>query len=211
MDIRFEGTLTKDEYVRLVKLRGRGLVVKGRDTTKTLTAFWPWVVAAGIISAGIGIWLLVAGAEQTAVMGGTLVLMWGLFQCAIGLVTRGSPRKMWEHDEGAQVHREGSISEQSVEERSSLGQSRLMWTNYMGYAEFEDLIVLVTLAGLWEPFPRRFFGSDVDWDALRTLLAERFSGDQQAGSTANPGSWLFRVLIALVVLITLFAVAEHSR
>lgn len=67
----------------------------------------------------------------------------------------------------------GSVDEHGIECLIDDVQVMAPWTNWVGYSETSNIIVLVARHDVLQEFWRKHFESDADWQALRTLVNQQ--------------------------------------
>ena len=191
MELQFEGALTRDEFLSASKLGSRPLAKKRGVITFDL---WPVLIAVGVVLAIAGIW-------QATQMQRTYIIwvVLGLILSILGMKLRTVPQKLWEQNETLRVQREGKITEDAVEIHTPLGQSRLLWTNFIGYGEYRDTVVLFQNTALGVPFPKRFFKSEAEWDSFRAMVTRKLQVSHQVTSV-RPSTVLLLIVIAIAII-----------
>jgi hypothetical protein len=208
MEIQFAGALNKEDYLSLSKLTARPIVRKGEQFTFDL---WLLLVFVGAIMVSIGVWQFIAAQERVNIVW-FLPLMLGFLAFAIGFKLRSAPHKAWEQHESLRIIREGNITPEAVEIRTSQGQWRVLWTDLTGYGEYRDIIALFQGPSAPIPFPRHFFKSDEDWDAFQTMTTDRLEATHRVASVELSRTLvLILILIAIVVLVTNAATGLSDR
>jgi hypothetical protein len=163
-EITFEGTLTKEEFLAVVKLSSQPV---GGKPFALRVSLWQMFVTAGAF-------LLIGGIAQMPRALATCVvwLVPGLLLLVLGLKLRAAPRKLWAQTAAFRDRRSGVVTETGIEVATSSAQVRLLWRNLVGYWEYEGMVVLFDgVAAI--PFPKRSFRSSLEWEAFRAQTAAR--------------------------------------
>ncbi|MCD4738058.1 MAG: YcxB family protein [Anaerolineae bacterium] len=115
---------------------------------------------------------------------------------------------MWEQNEVLRVHKEGSITPETLEIRTLQGQWRLLWTDLTGYGEYRDVVVLFMGPGAPIPFPRQFFRSQEEWDVFRAMVAENLELSHRVTSIEKSRILLFTIILVAILALVAKTITE---
>jgi hypothetical protein len=201
MELRFKGSINKDEYLHLVTLINHPA---GRND---------WTVDLWVVLVALGAMIVAASACTMAsgmpVAGGGFVI--GILLVGLGLSAGRGVHQMWANNEALRIEREGTITGEQIELRTRYSQSRYQWADFAGYGEYQDIIYL-SLRGEGLAFSPRFFASSADWDAFCTLVhgklpvsheVKRFSWRWFLPDTSPQRAYVF--ILILLAAIVIFA------
>jgi hypothetical protein len=173
MEIRFEGTLTKDEWLSISKL-GQSYRGQSKNLTPVNTSVLLMVVGAGL--AAIGAWLWMVFKPQASVAGlfiSLLLVILGLMAIGFGVGLRSFWSKVWDQNEALRSHRHGTITDQGLKVHTPFGHADLQWKDLSGYGEYDEILVLYQGTTTGYPIPRRFFESEDEWRSALAAVADR--------------------------------------
>jgi hypothetical protein len=193
VNIKFEGTLTKDDFNATVKLANRPIL----KTNGVHIDFWVTLTSFGLILIVIGLQILFTNGNTGF---GALVLVVGAVFFVLGLKTRNAINRAWEQFQTTDMKREGVITDDYLELRSAISSSQTQWSGFSGYGEIEDGIVLFQNVVAYS-FPARFFQNQADWQSFREFVSHRLP------MTHKVESGRMRVSSRIVWLILLLSVA----
>lgn len=203
MEIRFEGALTKDEFLSISKL---GQSYRGQSKNLTPVNMSVVLMVVGASLAAIGAWLWTVFKQQTSVSGlsiSLLLIILGVLAIGFGVKLRGVWSKVWEQNEALRSHREGTITDQGLEVHTPFGQTKLQWQELSGYGEYDGILVLYQGTTTGYPIPRRFFESEDGWQSALSIVTERLEKTHQVQESspriANILVW--GLILATLVLI----------
>ena len=207
MEISFEGTLTKDEFLNTSKL-GRRPRVKNKGTI--LFDVWLVLLLVGAILVAVSIWQMTASWGQGSASRGAVVwlalLIFGVVILIFGMKTQSAPKKLWEQNEAFRAHRHGKITDQGIEVYTPFGQSKLQWKDLTGYGEYKEILVLFQGTALAIPFPKRLFANEEEWELFRSAVTERLDITHQVTEVSTP-----QILIYVLVLVAIIALVMEAR
>jgi hypothetical protein len=200
VELRFEGILTKDEFLNTSRLATRPLANRPLARKKVVITFdlWPVLTAMGVVLVATGIWQM-AQMQQANIIS----LMLGLVLFVFGMKLRAAPQTLWEQNETFREQREGRITERAVEIHTPTGQARLLWTDFVGYGEYEDIVVLFQDPAFGIPFPKRFFRSEAEWNAFTAMVTRKLQVSHQITSIEQPSPLILIILAVAVIAVLL--------
>jgi len=194
MELTFSGAMTKEDYLSSLKLSIRPISKKGIDHWELwIVLFW-FAGAIGLV----GIYVLLVSFELFAVW----VVLFALSAIlgALGLKLRKAPDKYWEENKTLQAPYEGKITNAGIEVRNLHGQSNLQWSNFSGYGEYREVVVLFCGKTHFHPFPRSLFADDNDWEAFREVVGSKLTKSHQV-LPFKRSQILVWILIAVSVIV----------
>jgi hypothetical protein len=165
MEINFRGALTLDEFIQGMKLSSKPI----SSQSKFRLDSWLLLVLAGSLMTVIGGWVTFFSAQDW----GMYLFLAGLFVAVIGIRLRKTPQELWKRNEIYRAQREGVIKDGGVETTTEMGRSLLKWTDFTGYGEYQDVLVLFLDASVEVIFSQRFFQSEEEWGQFKTLVAQK--------------------------------------
>jgi hypothetical protein len=197
VNITFEGTLTKDDFKSTVKLANRPIL----KTSGVHIDFWVALISFGLILIAIGLRMMFGNGNTGF---SALVLVAGAVFFVLGLKTRNAVERAWEQFQKTDMKREGVITDDYLELRSSISSSQTQWSGFSGYGEIEDGIVLFQNAVAYS-FPARFFQNQADWQRFREFVSHRFPMTHKVQSgRLHAGNWIIWLLLLLSAAITIW-------
>jgi len=198
MNIRFEGSLTQAEFKDAVKLANRPLL-KNMGFHLDL---WIILFIAGVVIFAIGLRMLFAEGNLSS---GVMVLVLGAIVFSFGMKTRNAIDRAWDEFQKTDTKREGMITDDYLETRSSVGNSQTLWTGISGYGEYQNVIVLFQ-NGVAYPFSSRFFRNETDWQEFRKFISNKLPVTHKIQTGfVNSSNWLVWILLMLSMALTIFA------
>lgn len=202
IEIPFEGTLTKNEFLSVSKL-------VRRPVTKNRIVFDVWValVIVGVVLMAFGIWDTAtvgrrASAQPNSVSWLVLFVV-GAMALMIGIKVQRMPEKQWNQNEMYRVRRHGKITDRGIEIHTPLGQTKFLWANITGYGEHRGILVLFQGTAIAVPFPQRFFASEEDWSLFRSVVTGKLKITHQVTEASISISQIPIYVLILVVVIAL--------
>lgn len=190
MNIKFEGSLTKEEFESTVKLANRPIL----KSNTVHIEFWVSLVTIGLILAAIGLRLLFVNANMAT---GVIVLVASALFFVFGMRTRGSIGRAWNEYQITDMSRAGVITDDYIEIRNSISSSQTLWNGFSGYGEFRDGIALFQNSVV-HSFPSRFFQSEADWQEFNALIAKKLPMTHKF--QLGQAKMSYRVIILLFLL-----------
>lgn len=210
MDIRYSGSLTKDDYLALLKLNSRPILKKGGFHFD----FWVLFAVIGVIL----VLLSVASIFYRQPFGpdpqpwNLLELVLGTIMLVLGLKIRAVPSRFWEENKDSISMVDGRISDDGIEVHTANGDLTLKWPEISGYGDYGGLIVLYKLPAFALPFLERFFENHEDWLAFRRLIGDSLplTHHVEQRGIARPGSPIVYVLLLISVIVMLIYYFAHG-
>src|SRR5512140_640746 len=201
MDIQFDGTSTKKDFLAFYRLVNSPLA--GNDLLR-LDAWLIWLMLGIFLLATAAAELWVAGVVTGAATFGVL----GLF--ALWSAARLHPAAMWNSSTLMRMRVQGRISEDGIQYLQQATGHVRKWDSFHGYGVYGDVIGLVLDArNNLTPFYRSFFKTDADWLAFKDLVARQLPETHRV--TAPRLALALRILIfALPLAIGVYLIATNS-
>lgn len=198
MNIKFEGTLTKDEFKSTVKLANRPIL----KTNGVHIDFWVSLLSIGMILTAIALRMLFVNANMGP---GVMVLVTGALFFVFAMKARGAVDRTWDEYQKMDMGRAGVVTEDYIEMRNSTSNSQTLWSGFSGYGEFQDGIALFQNSVV-HSFPSRFFQSESDWQEFKQLTTNKLPMTHKLQSGQLKASnriivLLFLLTAALTVLL----------
>ncbi|MEO7838488.1 MAG: hypothetical protein ABIU06_03985 [Anaerolineales bacterium] len=165
MNIKFEGSLTKEEFKNAAKLLNRPV---SKKTGLNIEA-WIILMIIGFGLIAVGIRLLFV--EQN-IGTGSLFATVGVVIFSYGMKVRTAIDRAWEESQKNGARYEGTITDEHLEARSSLGNSQTFWTAFSGYGEYRGIIILIQ-GNTGHPFSSQHFQSQGDWQEFKNFIANK--------------------------------------
>ena len=188
MNIKFEGSLTKEEFKDSVKLANRPI----KENNVNID-FWVVLVLAGTLLAFAGLRLLFAS-QNTGL--GVFLLAGGVVLFMFGMKLRAAVDRAWEELQKTDAKREGLITEEYLEIRNSVSNSQNLWTGFNGYGEYRNLLLLFQ-GNVAYPFSIRFFQNETDWQEFRKFVVSKLPMTHQIQSNMMNSSNRLLLLLFL--------------
>jgi hypothetical protein len=204
MEIKLDGTLTKDEFLQAAKL-GNHPVTKNLHFRIEL---WLLLLLAGLVIIGLGIGGMIVNLDYYPIE--LVSTIFGAVLVVIGVKIRNAVAQVWDKNETLRAHCEGLVTDDFIEMRTPTSESRLQWSELSGYGEFHEVIVLFRGTTLAIPFSKRFFQGESEWLQFKTLVAGKLARTHRI----NPVSWanfLIWIIIAVSAIIFGFKLIESSK
>jgi hypothetical protein len=196
MEIQFEGSLTKEDYLDMVKLSSRPL-----NSSWLRIDLWLLLVSFGVVLVFGSIWLLLLKHTETGIL-----LAVGVVLLVIGMKIKTAPRNLWKQNEALRAPQRGTVSDDAIQFMSSFGESRFEWAAISGFGEYKETILLFQSNTMVIPFPKRFFNSKEDWDRFRQLVMEKLPVSHQVVKLS-----LKEALIYLLIAVAIISLALQMR
>ncbi len=200
MNIPFAGSLTKEEFKDVIKLGQRPVSKK----SAMFIDVWLIFLVLGLGLMGIGFRMMFT-TENTG--GGIAIAVVGMICFVLGLKLRTAIDQAWEQYRKTDIHREGSLTDESLELRTSTGHSQLLWTGFTGYGEYHNVLVLFQ-GQVGYPFPARFFQTESDWQEFRKFAWGKFPISHQVTSGLNLSSNWFIWLLLIISIVALLILKD---
>lgn len=167
MNIKFEGSLTKDEYKSAIKLADRPLLT-GIGIRLDL---WMVFFVVGLVTFVMGLWILLGDSN---LISGIIAAILGAVVFLLGLKYRNALDQAWNEFQKTDTKREGVITNDYLETRSSTYHCQILWEGISGYGEHQNVIVLFQ-GELAHPFSPRFFQNDSEWQEFKKFVTGKFT------------------------------------
>jgi len=103
----------------------------------------------------------------------TLGFLYALFLGFLPWANRRQIRRAHERSKGAGLVITSVVSEEGLETRTALAESRHSWECFRKWKASEELILIFQTDVLFNMLPRRAFASQADFDAVREFLTRR--------------------------------------
>jgi len=195
MQVKLDGTLTKDEFLQAAKL-GNHPISKNAHFNIEL---WILFLLAGLVIIGLAIGGMTVNMAYypielvSAIFGAILVLL--------GLKIRNPWARVWDKNETLHAHCDGLVSDDSIEMRTPTSESRLQWSELSGYGEFHGVIVLFRGTTLAIPFSKRFFQSEEEWLQFKTLVAGKLALTHRIDPISRVNILIWIIIAASAILL----------
>ncbi len=205
MEVKFGGVLTKDEFLRAARLIDHPLSKK----PQVKIDLWALLIFAASVLAGAGLWQIVSSPAIYLI--GVVLIVAGIIFAGAGLRLRTALAQLWDKNDAFRAKRDVVVTDDHIEIHTSSGQSRLRWSDFSGYGEYQGLLVLFRGAGIAHTFPARFFQSEAEWLQFKALTTERLPLTHRVGAInwANVVVWALIIISTGVVVI--FGLAGVSK
>ena len=205
MNIRFEGSLTKDEFKNSIKLANRPIL----KYTGFHFDLWIILLLAGIVIIAYGLRMLFIEEKMSS---GVMVAVTGAIVFSFGMKTRKAIERAWDEFQKTDTKREGVITDDYLETRSSVGNSQTLWTGISGYGEYQNMIVLFQ-SGVAYPFSPRFFQNETDWQEFRKFISNKLpiTHKVQPGFINSSNWFVWLLLILSVALMIFYAILKETK
>jgi hypothetical protein len=201
MEIKIDGSLTKEEFLRSVKLVNRPITKR----TQFRFDLWILILLVGLAAVGLSIWGMTINRDYYPLEFIGFVI--GLALAIFGLKLRTAISQLWDKNEALRAHREGLATDEYIELKTQTIQSRYQWSGFSGYGEYEEVVVLF-LQGAAQAmtFSRRFFQSDTDWLQFKSLVEAKLPLTHRI-KPVNRGDifiWLLILISVIAIVVNLF-------
>ena len=197
MNIKFEGSLTEEEFKNAAKLLNRPVLKKPGVNVDT----WIILMIIGIGLIGVGIRLLFV--EQN-IGTGSLFATVGVVIFSYGMKVHTAIDQAWEESQKNGTRHEGTITDDYLESRSSTGNSQTFWTAFSGYGEYHGIILLIQ-GNTGHPFSARLFHRESDWQEFRKFIASKLTVTHKIETRlVNSSNLLVWGMIILSVILMIF-------
>ncbi len=203
MEIKLDGALTKEDFLRAMKLANHPILKKGQ-----WVEIWILLLAAGAIMIGAGILGMAVMMEYFPAE--IVLIAFGMIFVFIGLRLSRAAAEQWEKIEGLRAHREGVVTDDYIEMSMPTSQHHIQWKEFNGYGEYQEVVVLFQGTSLATPFSRRLFQSDSEWRQFKSLAAEKLPLSHQV-NPARPGNLLVWLLIIIAIAVAVLEITQGSR
>jgi hypothetical protein len=210
MDLRYSGTLSKDEYLAQLKLNSRPVLAKGGFHFD----FWALFGVIGVLLvllAALG-FSYAESFRSNLYIWNSLELIGGILMLVLAWKVRAVPAKFWEENKDSISSIAGRISEEAILVETANGNLRLEWSEITGYGEYGDLVVLYKLPTFALPFLARFFDSQQEWLTFRKMVGDRIQITHRVEQRHTPSrrNKLFYALFLLSILVMLIYYFAHG-
>ncbi len=173
MNLRFSGKLTKEEYLAYIKLSNRPILKKDSSHID----MWVIFVSIGSFLSLVGLVVLLQGSSSNSSSFPWYLpqLIIGIIMIGLGLKFRGALSKYWEENKESLSSVNGAISDDTVEIHTPNGTLKAGWSEFNGYGETKEMIVLYQPPVFAIPFLERFFDTQEDWLAFKEYVVNNIS------------------------------------
>ena len=175
MNIKFEGSVTKQEFKNAAKLLNHPISKK----TGLSIDSWVMLMIIGIVLIAISIRLLFV--EQNFGTGSLFAAV-GAVVFSYGMKVRTAVDRLWEESQKNNVKLEGTITDDYLEVQSQEGTSRILWTAFSGYGEYDGVVLLIR-NNTGHPFSARLYLSEEDWQEFRKFITNKFTVTHKVAAT----------------------------
>ncbi len=197
MEINIKGTLSKEEFLKTAVLANHPILKKNRYRLD----LWVILLFSGLLLICLSVLGVIADPDYyPLVLVGTIA---GLILITIAVKLRNAVSQLWKTRYASDPPQfEGRITEEFIDLHDPTSQARYLWSNFTGYGEYREIVVLVR-DSLAFPFPRHFFQSESDWQQFKALVQEKLPLTHQV-KPIRPGNILIWLLLLFSISVLLF-------
>jgi hypothetical protein len=112
------------------------------------------------------------------------------------------PKKLWEKNDAFRIRREGLVTDKYIEIHTLTSQTKLLWSDFNGYGEYQDVVVLYQGDLIAHPFSARFFQNDGEWQQFKSIVTVKLQLTHRVNEFSRDN--LFVYLLILIAIITIF-------
>ena len=193
MEIRFRGSLAKEDYLDAVRLASHPV------QRKLTIVFQLWILflSFATIFALLGVWQL-ANSQTIS----TIFFVLALIFAVLGFKMRSVPSQTWESNEDITTVQEGIATADALELATSRSQARNLWSSFGGYGLHKDVLILGAQSGIFVPISKRMFTTDHDWDRFLQLVSDKLPQSYRMSASIAPRPSSRALLVLTVLLLT---------
>ena len=194
MEIRFRGSLAKEDYLDAVRLASHPVQ---RAQSMTFQLWILFLLLAAILTL-LGVWQVANSLTVSAIFF-VLALIFAL----LGVKMRSVPSQTWESDKDIETIQEGIATAESLELTTSRSQARNLWSSFGGYGLYKDVLILGAQSGIFVPISKRMFDSDHDWAQFLQLVGDKLPQKYRVSASVAPRPASRALLVLGVLLFTI--------
>jgi len=198
MNIKFSGSLTKEEFQAANKLLRRppfGFHIDG------------WIILV-FIGVAIMIWGFKTLFMELNINSGTLITAVGLVLIMYGFKIRTDIKKAWNETIKSNLKFEGIATEEFIELRSIDSEAKILWAAFSAYAANKQVVVLIQ-NNIGQVLPRSLFNSDDDWNNFIEIVSQKVTPFHK--SKTKKSGLRTAIFIAIIILINILIVISGLR
>ena len=205
MNIRFEGSLTKEEFKDTAKLANCPVLKKSGFTMD----LWIILLLAGVGLIAFALRMLFIEANMSS---GVLVAVLGAIVFSFGMKSRKAIDRAWDEFQKTDLRREGIVTDDYLEIRSSAGNSQAFWPGFSGYGEYRNILILFQ-GGVAYPFSSRFFQNETDWQEIRKFISDKLplTHKVQPGPINSSNWFVWFMIILSVISLIFYAILQETK
>ncbi len=166
MELSFDGSLTKKDFISAVKLANRSIA------KKSLLRVDPWIpslILGALLFVGGPYAFLFGPDHNLYIMAGPMIL--GML--VITTTVSGMPGNVWNSKPEVRSRMQGKVTEKGLVFIHPNGQLTMDWEGYKGYGEYRDVVDLFNEGGTATIFARTFFKTDQEWMDFKEMVGNR--------------------------------------
>ncbi len=179
MNLHFRGTLRKEEYVDIITLISNPVKnIQPGARAKWIPSIFLLIIAV-IVGAGT-LWYGISKGDSLILLTAVgPILMVVLILSSMRGRKRISPAAqaevIWRNEANRKLVIEGTVMDEGIAMKSSAGETLIRWEGFVGYGEYNDIVVLVQQTKAFVSIPKRFFEKQEDWATFRNAVGEKLS------------------------------------
>jgi hypothetical protein len=198
MNIKFSGSLTKEEFQaasKLLRYPSSGFHIDG----------WVILVFIGIATM---IWGFKTLFIELNINSGVLITPIGLVLIMYGFKIRTDIRKVWDETIKSNSKFEGIATEEILELRNTDSEAKISWTAFSAYAADKQVVILIK-NNIGQVFSRSMFNSDDDWNSFIEIVSQKIIPFHK--SKTKKSGLRTAIFIAVIILINIVIVISGLR
>ncbi len=178
MNIHFQGTLTRAEYVDIFTLINSR--TKENPYPEPRVNRLPLILLL-VMAAFMAVTLFSYGMWRQDLGSFVMIVAPALLVFLIILNLRGAGRlspavqaeRIWRNEANLTRVLQGDITDEGILMKWPTGETLTRWNSLFGYGEYKDILVLAPYNDDFLVFPQRFFEREADWDEFRNRVVKR--------------------------------------
>jgi hypothetical protein len=193
MEIRFRGSLAKEDYLDAVRLASHP-VQRRQSITFQL---WVLFLSFATIFALLGVWQLANSQTISAIF-----FVLAMIFAVLGFKMRSAPPQTWESIKDIAAIQEGIATADALELSTSQSQARNLWSSFGGYGLYNDVLILGAQSGIFVTITRRMFTTQRDWAQFLELVSDKLPQEYRMSASISPRPTSRALLVLAVLLLT---------
>ena len=194
MEVRFRGSLAKEDYLDAVRLASHP-VQRRQSITFQL---WVLFLSFAAIFALLGVWQIANSQTISAIF-----FVLAMIFAVLGFKMRSAPPQTWESIKDIAAIQEGIATADALELTTSRSQARNLWSSFGGYGLYNDVLILAAQSGIFVTITRRMFTTERDWARFLELVSDKLPQEYRMSASIAPRPTSRALLVLGVLLLTI--------
>ncbi len=192
MELPFDGSLTKKDFISALKLAGRSMA------KKSLLRMDPWIpfLGLGILLFVGGVYAVLFRPERNF----NLFTLSVLGVLLIGFAIRSMPSQIWNSKPATHIRITGYVTEEGLVFFHPNGQLTIKWEGYKGYGKYREVVNLFNEQGAATPFAKAYFKTEQDWMTFKEMVKRRLPLTHDVNyRKIKLAGWHYALIIILLI------------